>query len=120
MKKKKLKSITKVKKDVWDLFSKYIRLKYSDWRGNVSCITCNKIFHWKNIQAGHFIQGRHNAVLFDERNVHPQCYSCNCCKHGNLIPYYEFMLKKYGKQVIEELKRKDKEINNLLVQNLKL
>lgn len=61
----------------------------------------------KKMDAGHFIQGRHNSVLFDERNVHAQCQRCNRFLHGNLVPYYEYMLSRYGAKIIEELKTND-------------
>ncbi len=56
------------------------------------------------MHAGHFVQGRRNAVLFDERNVHPQCPGCNLYRSGNIINYYPFMLETYGQEVIDELK----------------
>lgn len=104
MKKKRNKSpLQKAKEKCWSAFSLYIRLKYSDWRENCTCVTCGKTQHYKKQQAGHFVQGRRNAVLFDERNVHPQCYGCNICKSGNLYQYGKFMEKTYGQDVIDEL-----------------
>lgn len=55
------------------------------------------------MQAGHFIPGRKNAFLFDERGVHPQCYLCNGPLKGNPRKYQAFMLQKYGQKVIDEL-----------------
>lgn len=101
----------------WDVFSKYIRTKYAV-DGRVMCVTCGCFKPIAEMQAGHFVQGRHNEVLFDERNVHPQCYACNCCKHGNLIPYYEFMSTNYGLGVIEELKTLDKQNKQFTISEL--
>lgn len=103
-------SVAKLKKKVWSEFSKYIRNKYAV-NGKVMCVTCGV---WKDInemQAGHFISGRRNSVLFDERNVHPQCYACNICKHGNTVNYFRFMQHKYGDEVIEELRNRDNSEN---------
>ena len=55
------------------------------------------------MDAGHFAGGHKNHNYFDLRNIHPQCTFCNRYMHGNLIPYYQFMEKNYGKQVIDEL-----------------
>lgn len=107
-KKKKSESLSKLKAKVWKLFSEFIRRRNADWRGYISCVTCHKKSHWKGLQAGHFVGGRHSNLLFDLRNCHSQCYRCNCILHGNLIPYYEFMLKTYGQEVIDDLKAKDK------------
>lgn len=101
MKKPTLKSL---KKKAWDLFSKYIRLKYSDRDGICECITCGAKMPWKEIQAGHFLDSRNNAILFEESGVHPQCYRCNICLKGNKVEYTLFMLKKYGRNVIDSLK----------------
>ena len=65
-----------MKKKAWAEFSKYIRLRSADSNGMVKCVTCpddEPKKHWKEMQAGHFVGGRGNAVLFDEEIVYPQC-----------------------------------------------
>jgi hypothetical protein len=121
VKKRKTNKITvnKLKDKVWKEFSQHIRRKYADWKGDVQCVTCQTWLRefeykgislpgWKSAQAGHFIPGRHNSILFDERHVYPQCYRCNVILHGNLINYYPFMIKTQGQRVINELKKLDK------------
>lgn len=51
----------------------------------------------RDCNAGHFIGGRKNAVLFDETIVHAQC-GVKCNKYGGGMPwdYEQFMMKKYG------------------------
>lgn len=102
---------TKWKRKAWNIFSIYIRLKYSDFAGYVECVTCGRKYLWnKGMQAGHFIPGRRSSILFVEHNVHPQCYGCNIGKKGNMVKYYKFMLDNYGQNVIdslEELEKKD-------------
>lgn len=93
-----------IKAKAWKEFSRYIRQKYADKNGYVQCVTCKDIKHWKQMQAGHFVPGRTNAILFEEIGVHPQCYSCNVGKSGNLIEYFLFMEKTYGREVIEKLR----------------
>lgn len=95
----------RLKDRTWKLFSEWIRRKAADKKGNVKCVTCTNEGYWKSFQAGHFIPGRRNSILFVEENCHVQCYACNVCNHGNLIPYYEFMENKYGKKKIKELKK---------------
>lgn len=103
----KIKGVKELKKDLWNIFSRYIRLRDSDWRGYSSCCTCGLTKQWKEMQAGHFIPGRHNSILFDERNVHAQCYGCNIRKQGNTVKYFRFMQEKYGDEIIEELEKLD-------------
>lgn len=116
MKKPKIKhlKLTTEKKKANDVFSLYIRtrdmLKEVDSSippGYLKCITCDKpypAFGMGCAQAGHFIPGRHSAVLYDERNCHGQCYNCNINLKGNWVKYEAFMLRTYGPEVIEELK----------------
>ena len=74
---KKKQTISTLKKQSWQEFSKWIRLRdcvktTGDTESGV-CITCGKLIPFKQSQAGHFIAGRVNAVLFDEDIVHLQC-----------------------------------------------
>lgn len=85
------------------MFSLYIRRSHADKKGNCKCVTCGCIKPIEDMQAGHFLDGRNNSILFDERGVHPQCYACNCCLHGNKVEYFKWMEKNYGRGVIDEL-----------------
>ena len=101
---KKSKKLSYYKKKAWAEFSRYIRLKYSSDNGMCRCITCGVRKNYKELHAGHFIAGRNNSILFEERCVHPQCYACNICRHGHQLEYYFFMEQKYGREVIDELR----------------
>ena len=111
-KKSKLKSMKALKKLALKWLSIFIRTKdcllTTGTTTKGKCFTCDKFYDFKDLEAGHFIQGRHNVVIFDLRNVHSQCYRCNIPLKSNMIEYYPRMLKKYGKKVIKELKEKDK------------
>lgn len=91
-------TIKSYKKGVWEVFSLYIRARDADKNGIVRCCTCNKQVFWKGVecQAGHFVPGRTNSVLFDERIVHGQCSRCNEYLGGNLWEYGRFMIRTYG------------------------
>ena len=117
--KKKRPTISKEKKKAWNLFSKYIRLRDClETTGTPDygiCCTCGIKYHFKELQAGHFIPGRHNSILFDERNVHAQCVGCNRFKQGNTVKYFRFMQNKYGEEVIKELEQKDNELKQFKI-----
>ncbi len=107
--------LSKAKKKAWDSFSIYIRtrdaIKTTNTTTNCKCVTCNRILPLKGhggLQAGHFIAGRHNAILFEETNVHAQCYGCNVMKKGNTTEYWLFMEKEYGRKEIDRLLALDK------------
>lgn len=94
-------------------FSKYILLRDAipPDRDCVRCCTCGRILIRlsRHSHAGHFISkgmGGSSGVYFDERNVHPQCYNCNKWMQGNAIEYHAYMLKCYGADIVEELRRK--------------
>lgn len=101
-KKKKVK-VSSLKKKAWTEFSIFIRTQGASTAGMNRCVTCGVEKHWKELQAGHFIAGRLNSNLFDERGCHPQCSLCNVVKAGNGPRYYQYMLKIYGQDVIDEL-----------------
>jgi hypothetical protein len=99
-------TLTNWKDWLWKKFSQYIRLrdciKTTGSPDYGLCVTCGKEYPRGELQAGHFIPGRTNAVLFDEDCTHAQCYRCNCVL--DVWPqYYRWMQKEYGQEKIEQL-----------------
>lgn len=100
------------KESAWKAFSLYIRtrdcIRFRDSLTDGMCVTCKRDYPLKQLQAGHFIQGRGNSVLFDERIVFTQCVGCNgnppFGKGGNYVEYTLFMMNSegYSKEEIEE------------------
>ena len=99
-------TLTSLKKKAWDLLSKIIRMQAANRMGNCKCVTCGawKPWHGAGMQAGHFIAGRGNSILFDERGIYPQCYHCNIGLKGNMVEYFVFMEWKHGRKVIDDLR----------------
>lgn len=117
-----------VRKDVWKWCSQYIRLRdaiefckgkgfdpsefKSPYDLPAQCCSCGRIkSSWRLGDAGHFIsrgRGGLSGVYFDERNIHFQCKGCNGFRQGNAVGYREFMLAKYGQDVIDQLEVLDK------------
>jgi hypothetical protein len=109
-------TLPKLKSKVWDQFSLYIRLRdakewlrhHPEYNGEpmAACVTCRKPYPIKGpgcLQAGHFIPGRKNVVLFDEDQVNSQCWNCNYRLNGNWPAYYEFMVAKHGALKVQEM-----------------
>jgi 5-methylcytosine-specific restriction endonuclease McrA len=88
-----------------NIFSKYIRLRYS--KNEMSeCVTCGKQDHWKKQQAGHFISRKHYATRWDEDNVQVQCSGCNVFRYGE-----QYLFSKYlGTDLSEQLLVKSRKI----------
>lgn len=101
-----------LKKKLWTLFSKYIRLRDADTSGYVKCISCERKLHWKDMHAGHYwAKSLGTSIYFDEQNVHAQCPGCNLFKHGNQPEYAIALTKRYGPAVLDELyQRRYKEL----------
>lgn len=118
MAKKKTKSVSQLKKDADSEFSKYIRNKYADYAGYVTCVTCGVSKPIKEMQAGHYEKRSVNSLRFDERNVHPQCVGCNVFKKGNYPRYATFMVGRYGEGILEQLEEGAKEIKQFKAHEL--
>lgn len=77
--------------------------------GQCVCVTCGKIHLWNSgiegMHTGHFVSSRRSSILFEERNVAPQCSSCNRYRNGAPTEYQRYMEAVYGVDVIEELER---------------
>ena len=111
---KKTKSVQKLKKDAWTVFSKWIRK-----RDNYTCFTCGKNLEGSPaLHAGHYISRRHNATMFDERNVNAQCMYCNMWDYGNMGNYTINLIKKYGAGIIGELTKKSRETHQFTAKEL--
>ena len=107
MTKRKDSPIIKAKKDLWKIFSMFIRMRdcfaATGTLDNGFCCTCGRPKTYKTLQAGHFIPGREDSILFEPTCVHAQCYRCNVKRSGEWVKYYRFMQKKYGQTVIDRL-----------------
>lgn len=110
----KIQTITysKAKKLAWTAFSIYIRKRDAKRDellldgDQAFCISCGKpypAFGKGCLQAGHFIPGRNMKVLFDERQVHAQCYNCNVNLKGNWPAYYLKMVALHGEEAVEHM-----------------
>ena len=48
------------------------------------------------MQAGHFVAGRTNSILFDERGIRVQCRSCNVFRYGEALKFLIQLEKEMG------------------------
>ena len=94
MKKKKTRRTTKA--TAWRVFSEYVRRKYADANGFARCYTSGVVAHWRELQCGHGIGGRHNAVLFDEEICRPQTVAENVFKRGNYPVFVTKLIQENG------------------------
>ena len=117
----KRKTIPNLRKAVWLVFSRYIRLR-DCWRTTQSfeygeCISCGKTFEYHKLDAGHFIP-KHSNNYFSEKGVNAQCRHCNSFLHGNQLGYRRGLVELYGEEVTRELELENIPIKKFTVQEL--
>lgn len=102
--KKKLKTTTSLENKLWTLFSIFIRKRDAIIDDEyIKCVTCGKVKHWKQVDAGHWITRGCKATKFDERNVHAQCKQCNKWGSGKPAIHENKIIEMYGVEVRDEL-----------------
>tara|TARA_R100001460_G_scaffold22235_6_gene45231 strand:+ start:3215 stop:3634 length:420 start_codon:yes stop_codon:yes gene_type:complete len=119
-KKSKKPTVTKLKKKLDTIFSKYVRLSHADKSGFVKCFTCDVKKYWEKdgMQAGHFISRKHTITRWDLKNVMPQCYSCNCHFYGRQFIFGKNLDKKFGSGTAESLLQKSRQMQKNTVADL--
>ena len=103
------KSISKLKKELDKWFSLYIRLREATPEGMVQCFTSGRVYHYKQIHAGHFMSRRYLATRFCEINVQPQSPADNLFGQGEQYKFGLNLDLKYGEGTAEELQYKAKQ-----------
>lgn len=116
-------TIKTYKHTVWASFARFIKIRDTDRAGVCYCCTCGKGMSWSSpdCNAGHFIGGRTNSVLFDETIVHAQCSRCNNYGGGKPWDYEQFMMKRYDYDygTLEEIKARRHQIKKYTMEDLK-
>jgi len=85
----------------------------------VSCYTCGKVSHYKDMQNGHYISRGNMATRWLEENCRVQCCGCNIFKNGNYTEYSYRLLKEIGEGGVDELMKKKNEIRQWSISELK-
>ncbi len=76
-KKNKRETTSMLTKKLDKIFSEYIRRKYSNSEWMITCISCEKVIHWKESHNCHWISRWNKQYRFDEENCRPWCAWCN-------------------------------------------
>ena len=107
----KRRSVPKLKRECWKLFSRYVRLRdcllTTESLEYGECISCGATVRLSEAHAGHYIHNK-LSTYFDEQNVNLQCAACNTFRHGNLIEYRHGLIEKYGEGVPEEIEARSR------------
>lgn len=98
---KKKPTLKSMKAKAWKTFSEYIRRREADDGGTERCYTCGELAHWKELQCGHAIGGRSNAVLLDEEICRAQCVRCNVFMRGQYPVFTAKLIRENGLEWFE-------------------
>ncbi len=97
------------------VFSEYIRRRNGEM---ATCVTCGKVAHWKETQAGHFMSRRHRATRWHEDNVQVQCVKCNMFGQGEQYKFGLWLGEEKSEEMIKlantTVKMKDFEIQEMI------
>lgn len=87
----KKKTNAQLKKQLWKVFSEYIRR-----RDRGICFTCGRFSQGSGYHAGHFVPKSIGglSLYFNEENVNGQCFNCNINLGGNQYIYSRKLGKK--------------------------
>jgi tRNA(Ile)-lysidine synthase TilS/MesJ len=100
---KKPLSFRQLQKKLDRIFSEFIRLRDADKNGYVRCITCGKVYFWRDIDNGHYCERARFSTRFNEQNCHGQCKNCNWTHEGQKMIYREKLVELYGAQEVKKL-----------------
>jgi len=64
--------------------------------GGCVCFTCGSINHWKDCDAGHYIDRRWESLKYSLLNLEVQCRRCNRLLDGNIPAFERQLSTKYG------------------------
>ncbi len=111
-------------KVVWPMFSQFIRMRDCIRTTEIldfgRCISCGELYDFQDLEAGHYIPGRHASNLFYERGCHSQCNDCNQFLRGNRFKYAKALVKLYGPDIIRELEDNDRQYKKFTLPELEM
>jgi hypothetical protein len=96
-------TLSKAKAKAWKAFSLWVRMKSKGYGEHVPCYTCGNLKLRKEINAGHGIGGRNNAILFEERVVRPQCVGCNLYGRGQYQIFTRKLIDELGLDTYDQI-----------------
>jgi hypothetical protein len=106
--------------DLDKVFSIFIRQRGMSETGLNSCYTCGKVYHWTNLQAGHYLSRRYYGTRWSPENVFCQCLACNMYHEGNKPAFVRHLIKDFGLPYLEHLEILKNRMFKLEIFNLKI
>ncbi len=93
------------------------RISAADNNGYAKCVSCGSVYHYKDMDGGHFIPKGHSSYwALEVENVHPQCKGCNGfgMKFGTAEAQYTlWMVDYYGRDFVDNMEQTKKNVKKL-------
>lgn len=109
----------KLNEKLTKIFHLWVRLSNTNSEGMVYCFTSGVQYHYKDLDAGHFISGTKINTRWDERNVFPQSITDNRFRHGRYKEYKKRLIEVHGEEWVEKLIKDSKSVGQPTVSKLK-
>lgn len=107
---KRLNSVPRLIKKLDEIFSRYIRVKYSK-DGYCTCISCEKVLPISEAQNAHWINRWCRTYRWSEMNCRPACPWCNMFnKEFHLRIYTLKQIEEYWIEKVNEMSYMSKQI----------
>jgi hypothetical protein len=112
-------ALKKEKEKAWKWTSMFVRrrecIETTGTEESGVCFTCGRRVDFQNMDAGHFLPGRTNSVLFDTKWIRGQCKECNQAKGGNLKLFRSRLVDLYGEDVVSEVENRRNDIQKMTI-----
>jgi len=100
-----------------ETIQKLARIEAADDNGYAECWSCGRMYHYKDMDGGHFIpKGDSSYWALEKENIHPQCKGCNVfrMKYGTAAQEYTNKMNDfYGRDFVEKMLRDKKKIKKI-------
>lgn len=91
--------------------SQFIRIKFANKDGNVKCVSCPTVLHWKDAHCAHYVGRASKLTRWMEENLQCACPSCNVYrKEHHMREFTFYMLDFYGREFVDELRELEKKV----------
>ncbi len=109
--KKKPKSISKLKKELWELCKQITRKRYRLPNGTWRCYTTGILLDEPaKCHTGHFIAKSicSTELAYDLKNLRIQSYRANIHLSGDTLQFEDNLIRDHGEEYVKELKERNR------------
>ena len=99
------KTLPQLRKKLWSVLSPGLRAKWRKKDGSTNCYTCSTpIPKGGKVDCGHgYPKKKYKGTYYDERNLRPQCVSCNLGGQGEQWIFFHRLITDIGQEEFNEM-----------------